>query len=263
MAKPESPQEVIEAYRKRQQRSQRAPRLVLALAGILLVVGAGLIVFWLTGVQMPQLNLAAIFASKTPTPTVTSTPTPIPPSPTASLTPTPEPPTDTPEPSPSPTRSGPVIYVVEDGDNLYSIAEKFEMDFLVLFEANRERLALDPANPIIKVGDEVLIPPPGAELPTATPIPVDMPAGTPIEYTVQPGDSLGAIALLFNSTIEDIINRNEALEEDPNSLFVGQVLVVRVNLVTPVPTAEGAEQTQAAEEADVTPGSVSTLTPTP
>ncbi len=260
MAKPESPQEVIDAYRKRQQRSRRAPTFILSLASILLIAGAGLIILWLTGAQMPQINLAAIFASKTPTPTITSTPTPVPPSPTATLTPTPQPPTDTPEPSPSPTRSGPVIYVVEEGDNLYAIAEKFEMDILVLIEANRERLGLDPANPIIKVGDEILIPPPGAELPTATPVPVDLPAGTPIEYTVQPGDSLGAIALLFNSTVEDIINRNEALEEDPNSLFVGQILIVRVNLVTPVPTAEGEEQTQ---EEEVTPGSVSTLTPTP
>jgi len=260
MAKPESPQEVIDAYRKRQRRSQRTPKLILILASVLLIAGGGIIIFWLTGAETPQINLDAIFASKTPTATVTFTPTPLPPSPTATLTTTPEPPTDTPEPSLTPTRMGPVIYVVEEGDNLYSIAEKFEVDILVLIEANRERLELDPANPIIKVGDEILIPPPGAQLPTATPIPVDMPAGTPIDYTVQPGDSLGAIALLFNSTVEDIIARNEDLEEDPNSLFVGQELVVRVNLVTPVPTAEEAEDTG---EAEVTPGSVSTLTPTP
>ena len=260
MAKQESPQEVIEAYRKRKQRSKRTPKLILALASILLIAGAGIVIFWLTGAETPQINLAAIFASKTPTPTETSTPTPIPPSPTPTLTATPSPPTDTPEASLTPTRAGPVIYVVEEGDNLYAIADKFEMDFLVLLEANRERLELDPANPIIKVGDEILIPPPGTELPTPTPVPVDLPAGTPIEYTVQPGDSLGAIAQLFNSTIDDIIARNEDLEENPNALYVGQILTVRINLVTPVPTAEEAEQTEGAE---TTPGSVSTLTPTP
>ncbi len=260
MAKPESPQEVIEAYRRRQRRSQRTPRLILALAGILLVVGAGMVIFWLTGAETPQIDLAGLLASKTPTSTITSTPTPISPSSTPTSTATPAPPTDTPEASLTPTRAGPVIYVVEEGDNLYSIAEKFEMDILVLIEANRERLELDPANPIIKVGDEILIPPPGTELPTPTLVPVDLPAGTPIEYTVQPGDSLGIIAQQFNSTVDDIVARNEELEDDPNALYVGQILTVRVNLVTPVPTEEGGGDTG---EAETTPGSVSTLTPTP
>jgi len=247
MAKPESPQEVIEAYRRRQRRSQRTPKLILSLASIFLIAGAGMLIFWLTGAETPQINLAAIFASKTPTPTITFTPTPIPPSPIVTLTATPAPPTDTPESSPTPTRTGPVIYVVEEGDNLYSIAEKFEMDILVLIETNRERMGLDPVNPIIKVGDEILIPPPGTQLPTPTLVPPDLPPGTPIEYTVQPGDSLGAIALKFNSTVEDIIRRNEYLEEDPNSLFIGQILIVRVNLVTPVPTTEGGEETGGVE----------------
>ncbi|MBL6982500.1 MAG: LysM peptidoglycan-binding domain-containing protein [Anaerolineales bacterium] len=262
MAKPESPQEVIEAYRKRQKRSQRTPKLILVLASILLIAGAGMVIFWMTGAETPQINLAAIFASKTPTPTVTSTPTPIPPTPTPTNTATLAPPTDTPEASPTPTRAGPVIYVVEEGDNLFAIADKFEMDILVIIEANRERLELDPANPIIKVGDEILIPPPGTELPTATPIPVDLAAGTPIEYTVKPGDSLGAIATLYNSTVDDIIARNEELEENPNALYVGQILIVRVNLVTPVPTAEDSGDTEGTD-AESTPGSVSTLTPTP
>ena len=260
MPKQESPQEVIEAYRRRQKRSQRTPRLILGLAMLLLIVGAGLIIFWFSGNDIPSFDIAALFASETPTPTETLTPTPVPPTATASLTPTDLPPTATLEPSATPTQSGPVIYVVEEGDNFYAIAEKFDIDFLVLFEANRERLELDPANPIIKVGDEILVPPPGTELPTPTPLPLDLPPGTPIEYVVQPGDSLGLIAQNFNSTIEDIIKRNEELEEDANALFVGQVLTVRANLVTPVPTALPEEQS---EEGDADPGSISTLTPTP
>lgn len=259
MAKPESPQDVINAYRKRQQRSQRTPRLIFGFALFLLVVGAGTVIFWLTGNELPEMNLSAVFASKTPTPTITPTATPIPPTNTPTLTPTQPPPTNTPEPSPTPTRSGPVIYVVEEGDNFYSIAEKFEIDILVLIDANRERLELDPANPIIKVGDELLIPPPGAALPTSTLLPEILPPGTPIEYTVLPGDSLGAIAEKFNSTVEDIVKRNEELEEDPNALYVGQVLAIRVNLVTPAPTAVESEGDSG--EAQVTPGSVATLTP--
>ena len=259
MAKDESPQDVIASYRKRQQRSGGTPTLIFIAAGLLLIVGAGLLIFWLTGAETPQINIGALFASKTPTPTVTPTPTDVPPTATPTEVPTQEPPTNTPEPSLTPTRSGPVIYVVEDGDSLYGIAEKFEMDILVLIEVNRERLGLDPANPIIKVGDEILIPPPGTTLPTATPLPDYLPPGSRVEYTVEPGDSLGLIAEKFNSTVDDIIERNKDLADNPNALFVGQILVVRVNLVTPVPTAAGGEKATSA----VTPGSIFTLTPTP
>ena len=105
---------------------------------------------------------------------------------------------------------------------------------MVLIEANRERLGLDPANPIIKVGDELLVPPPGTELATPTPLPEGLPPGTRIEYTVQAGDTLAVIAQEFNSTVEDILEENEL--EDPNAIYVGQNLIIRVNLVTPVPT---------------------------
>ncbi|HNE04667.1 MAG TPA: LysM domain-containing protein, partial [Anaerolineales bacterium] len=47
-------------------------------------------------------------------------------------------------------------------------------------------------------------------------------------------DSLGAIANAFNSTIDDIMKENNIT--DPNALFVGQVLVIPVNMVTPTAT---------------------------
>jgi LysM repeat protein len=260
MAKQESPRDVLDSYRKRQQRSERAPMLILISAAVLLIAGAAIIIFWLTGSETPQLGLSALFASETPTLTATNTATPIPPTLTPTETATPVPPTDTPEPSLTPTRSGPVIYVVEEGDTFYSIAAQFEVDVTVLIDANRERLELDPASPIIKIGDEILVPPPGAQLPTPSAQPEDLPPGTLLEYSILPGDTLQGIALKFNSTVEDIIKRNEALEEDPNAIFVGQVLEIRVNLVTPVPTAEEVEETATTEAGE---GSVSTLTPTP
>ncbi len=260
MAKQESPKDIIDAYRKQQQRSERTPILILVAAGILLIAGAAIVIIWLTGSGIPSFDIGAVFASSTPTPTITPSPTPVPPTNTPTLTPTEVPPTATPEPSATPTASGPVIYVVEEGDTLYSIAEEFDIDILVLLEANRERLELDPANPVIRVGDEVLVPPPGTERPTPTPLPDDIPPGTRVEYTVQPGDTLALIAQTFNSTVEDIIERNEELEEDANVIYVGQVLEVRVNLVTPAPTQAEAEAT---EEPENTPGGVSTLTPTP
>jgi len=76
---------------------------------------------------------------------------------------------------------------------------------------------------------------------TPTPLPEGLPLGTKIEYTVQSGDTLAVIAATFNSTVDDILDENEL--EDPNSIFVGQILVVRVNLVTPVPTLAEPEAT--------------------
>ncbi len=261
MSEKDSPQDVIEAYRKRQERAQRTPMIIFGVAIVLLIVGAAAVIFWVTGADTPAISMDMFKRdTETPTPTLTATPSPTPlPTATATNTATPLPPTDTPEPTLTPTRSGAVIYTVNEGDNLYSIAEAFEVDVLVLIEFNRERLGLDPANPIIRVGDELLIPAPGTELPTPTPLPEGLPRGYKVDYIVQPGDSLDAIAIQFNSTVEDILEQNEDLE-DANAIFVGQVLIIRINLVTPVPTAVGAGTEDAPAS---TPGTIATLTPSP
>ena len=263
MSDKESPQDIIDAYRKRQERAQRTPVVLLILFGVLVIVGGALLIFWLTGADMPAVSMDMFKAdTETPTPTMTVTASPTSsPTATATNTATPAPPTNTAEPTATATRSGAVIYTVQEGDTFFSIAEAFDVDFLVLIEFNRERLEIDPANPILRVGDELLIPAPGTELPTATPLPEGLPKGFKIEYTVLAGDSLAAIALKFNSTVEDILEQNEDLE-DANAIFAGQVLIIRVNLVTPVPTEVGAAaETESAPASD--PGTIATLTPTP
>jgi LysM repeat protein len=55
-----------------------------------------------------------------------------------------------------------------------------------------------------------------------------------LTYTVQAGDTLGGIAAKFNSTEPAIIAENKLT--DPNALFVGQQLIIPVNLVTPTAT---------------------------
>jgi LysM repeat protein len=225
MSDKESAQNVIEAYRKRQQKARRAP-LIIGLAAFLVIAGAALLIFWLLGSDRPAISL---FATDTPTPTETFTPTA---TSTATATPTITPtstvaPTDT----PVPTQSGPFIYQVEDGDSLWSIAQEFGVDLLVLITVNN----LDPANPTIRVGDKLIIPGPDAALPSSTPLPTGIRKGTKIEYQVQLGDSLLSIALQFNSTIEDIKKENEITNE--NEIFVGQKLIIPVNMVTPVPTS--------------------------
>lgn len=249
-----SPQNVIDAYRKRQQRANRTPKIIFGVAAVLLVLGAAFLIFWLTDTEIP---IAALLASDTPTPTDTLTSTPVPPTATASLTPTEIPPTETPTITVTPTFSGPFIYVAQEGDSLFSIAEQFGVDYIVLFEVNRDRLELDPANPILRVGDDVLVPDADTQLPTSTPLPEGLPAGYRIEYMVQVGDTLDTIAREFNSTVDDILEQNEELE-DANNIVPGQILIVRINLVTPEPTTETTE-----EEPVRTPGSISTLTPEP
>jgi LysM repeat protein len=86
------------------------------------------------------------------------------------------------------------------------------------------------------VGDQILIPAPDTELPTATPIPPDVPAGTLIPYSIVLNDTLEGIALKFNSTVEEIIRRNPEIS-NANDIRVGQIIQVPVNIVTPIPTA--------------------------
>ncbi len=208
--------EVIDAYRRRRERM--VPFLLGALAVVLLVVGLFLVVIWFTGDSPPALP--AFLRSDTETPEPTNTPQP----PTATLEPS-----RTLEPSETPTPSGPLTYVVEEGDSLASIADQFEVSIDQLIAANN---LVDPNN--IGVGSQLIIPDPNADLPTETALPGTLVAGTTIEYVVKSGDSLLAIAVRFNTTIESI---SEANDLDPAEvLFVGRKLIILVNIVTPVPT---------------------------
>jgi LysM repeat protein len=208
--------EVIDAYRRRRERM--VPFLLGALAVVLLVVGLFLVVIWFTGDSPPALP--AFLRSDTETPEPTNTPQP----PTATLEPS-----RTPEPSDTPTPSGPLTYVVEEGDSLASIADQFEVTIDQLIAANN---LVDPNN--IGVGSQLIIPDPDADLPTETALPGTLVPGTTIEYVVKSGDSLLAIAVRFNTTIESI---SEANDLDPvDVLFVGKKLIILVNIVTPVPT---------------------------
>jgi LysM repeat protein len=224
MTEKESAKNVIDSYRKRQQSARKAP-LILGIAALLLVVGAGVLIFWLVNPQTFSFSLfptATATPTETGTPTSTSTHTPLP-TDTATIT-------QTPTETLTPTASGPFAYSVVEGDTLSGIAGKFNVDLLLLIAINN----LDSTNPIIRIGDQITIPGPDTELPTATPLPTGLRRGTKIDYMVLEGDSLAIIADKFNSTVDDIIKENKLT--DPNNIFVGQVLVVPVNLVTPVPT---------------------------
>lgn len=225
MSEKESPQNVIDKYRKQQKAARKAP-LIVGVAAVLLVIGAGVLIFWGLGSGMPSISL---FPTKTYTPTITSTATN-----TATVTPLPtDTPTvtNTPTVTLTPTASGPFAYTVLEGDTPSGISEKFDVDLMLLLAINN----LDTTNPVIKVGDQITIPGPDTKMPTATALPDNLRRGSKIDYTIQSGDTLASIAEQFNSTVESIMEENEIT--DANTIYIGQKLVVLVNLVTAVPTA--------------------------
>ncbi|NPA92908.1 MAG: LysM peptidoglycan-binding domain-containing protein [Chloroflexi bacterium] len=200
------------------------PFLLGALSVVFIVVGVVLVfAFMNEGQSIPLLT------KPTATPTITDTPTPtatITPSPTATPTITP-----TATPTPSPTPSEPFEYTVEEGDSLYTIAEKFKVDLITLMLINN----MNNETPLY-VGQTILIPAPSTKRPTPTPLPTFMPKGYEIQYFVLPGDTLQAIAAKFNSTVDAIVEANDALESPTDPIYAGQILIVPVNLVTPTPT---------------------------
>lgn len=224
MSKKDSAQDVISQYQKKQ---QWGPFLIGGVAVLLVVVGIFIVVFWLTG--NPDKPLLPFLSSKTPTPTNTNTPTPVTPTltPTSTMTET-----VTPTITLTPTASGPFEYVVQEGDTCYALATKFNTDVQVLIKLNEPTYG---ASCIIAPGAKILIPPPGAQLPTSTPMDLsNIASGKILEYTIQSGDTLGTIAEKFLSTVDAIMKRNKI--EDSNSIQLGQVIEIPVNIATLVPT---------------------------
>lgn len=251
--KQENPQKTIETFQKRQQAAKRAP-IVLGIAALLLIIGAAALIFWLIGPNRPSFQIG-LFATDTPTPTDTATATLTPtPTDTPTVTPTQ---TETPTVTLTPTIAGPFVYEVVEGDTCYGIAAKFQVDLLLLITINN----LDPACPI-QIGDKLTIPGPDTSLPTSTPLPSNLRPGTKIDYVVVTGDTLGSIALKFNSTVDAIKEENGITNE--NEILVGRVLVIPVNLVTAVPTATTAPtgtSTPVGQAAPTTSPATATATP--
>jgi len=223
------PSTLIQNYKRRQ---QLGPFLLWGAVIVIIVAGLILLIAWLLKPDSPMMTM---LASATPTSTITPSPTntPLPTeTPTETLTPT---------STLTPTAAAPFDYTVQAGDSLFAIAQKFNLGpdgiqlILLLNPYNPDpatkRPGIDPTTQNIYPGLIITIPNPGMQLPTATPIPSNVPRGTKITYTIQSGDTLASIASKFNSTQEDIQKLNNIT--DPNLIQVGQQIFVRVNLVTP------------------------------
>lgn len=250
MSAKNDPQRVIDSYKKRQ---RTTPYLIGGGAVLLVVVGIILLVVWFLGGERPAI---ALFSTATPTPTNTVTPTATVPSPTATNTATI---TVTPTETLTPTPSGPFEYTVQEGENCWDLAVRYEVDLLVLLAINEFPDGQCP----IDAGDKILIPAPGQELPTVTPIPTGV--RMTIEYTVQTGDSLDGLASRYNSTVDAIIaETNRTLRPDPllksdSTIFIGQKLMIPANIVTPTATRPPTNTPPVTD----TPEAEATLTPTP
>ena len=166
-----------------------------------------------------------MFATPTATPTFTHTPV----MPTATLFE----PTETATLTPTATRSGPISYVIQEGDTLYYVADEYEIDIEALISYNLEQ-GIDLTS-FLQVDQEILIPPPDFDAPTLTPMPSDISPGTIIEYTVRPGDILQLLAEEFNTTLDAILEENEDLADNPNVLSVGQKVRIAVDLLALTP----------------------------
>jgi uncharacterized protein YkwD len=220
---PNNTSNTINSFRKKRQ--QKGQLLMYGSIG-LVVLGLILLIYWLT---RPTQPLGQFFATDTPTATVTATATN---TATPSLTPTI---TETPTITVTVTPSEPFPYIIQEGDSLEALAQRFNLGAegpLLIYYANQEQMEANGG--VIFVGQTITIPLPGSVLPTTTPIPASVRSGTLIEYTVLPGDTLAGIAFKFNSLPDNIIEENELT--DPNALQAGQILQIPVNLVTPTAT---------------------------
>jgi LysM repeat protein len=108
------------------------------------------------------------------------------------------------------------VYVVQRGDTLFNIANRFSVSLLSLAAAN----GISNLN-LIFVGEQLTIPGTGGGSGNPPPPP---PTGSGTTYIVQRGDSLGLIAARFGVSLADLIAVNNIA--NPNLVFVGQVLVI-------------------------------------
>jgi len=153
-----------------------------------------------------------------------------------------ETPTITPTPTitTTPTASGIYSYVVKEGETLISIIQSqgladTQNALVIIFMLNP---TIDPVTDFITVGQTIRLPPPNYPLPTPTSLPTGLADGSKITYRVLSGDSLGSIANKLNSTIKSILDLNKTAltNGDTSIIYPGQLLVVSINLVTPMPT---------------------------
>lgn len=235
--------------------------LVACLVGFVggsILISAGVSAYsgW-AGISVTQVAVTAVTVSG-PTYTPYATYTPLPtytPQATYTLAPTALSPTDTPLVVITPTSAPPgvgMLYVVQEGDTVQSVADRFAVDVVLVIYAN----GLDPANPGLQVGSQIRLPTRAADLciPDNSPVQatvidvidgdtinvlvdgqplavryigVDAPTMDPVAEPFGP-EALNANQEMVNdrtvALVEDI-TQADALEQLPRYVLVGDMLV--------------------------------------
>lgn len=173
------------------------------------VLIAALIGVWFLRPPRPSLELAR--ATPQPSPTFTSTPTP-------TFTPYPTPFVQ-PFPTPTPTPVY-IIHIVQPDENLLAIAARYGTTVEAIVKANNLQ-----SPDLIWEGEKLIIP--------VTPTPsTPLTSTQPITYTVQKGQSLIDIAVMFRVPVKALMEANRIPE--PRALREGEMLIIPA--VTPSAT---------------------------
>ena len=162
-------------------------------------------------------------------------------------------PTAAPTPEPTVDRSQPTTYIVQSGDVLGLIAERFDADIAELRRVN----GLD--GNLIRVGQELTIPAldgstepsddDAATAATSVPSPTTAPSGpvtcssSATGHCVQPGESLLGIALKYDVTVEALRAANPGVSGD--LIKSGEVLNLPSGGASPTPAATSAPSSPA------------------
>jgi len=112
-----------------------------------------------------------------------------------------------------------ITYTVMRGDTLLSIARRYGSTVDKIVQAN------NIANPNLILPGTVLI------IPVDVIEPAEGPPPGELIYTVQPGDTLGKIAILFQVTVQSIVELNNI--SNPNVIFPGTILLLPENAINP------------------------------
>lgn len=109
-------------------------------------------------------------------------------------------------------------------------------DYLVVKPGPTGRLLFHGESGVFAAGTPVpLAPEPAPEPTTDAATATTTPEPGPVEYVVQPGDTLRLIAVQFGTTIEDLVAANEI--DDPNVIRTGAILQIPPSATTsPAPT---------------------------
>lgn len=152
-------------------------------------------------------------------------------SPTAMASPTP---TTLPSPTPTPTLAS-VRHIIQAGEMPLSIAAAYGISAAELMQAN------NISNPsLLQIGQELVVPVTPSPTPTfsptpATPPPTPTPSATPRQHTIAAGDTLLALAIEYETSVEAIMYANAIY--NPQGLQIGQALVIpaddALNLAVP------------------------------